>query len=185
MRLKQPPASRQAVAAFERGELALPQLDHEGHVFLAWSYLVELPLIEAVARFPRAIKGYAEAQGATDKYNATLTTAFLLLIYQRMRSDPEADWPRFVGANPDLLVWPGGPIGDLYSDAILSTSRARRELVPPDRSRRAPEDVGNGWVRPRRREPGAPVPPRTRSRTVPTSLKQSDRKPTPASTGSR
>lgn len=128
------PLPDDVVMAFERGELILPQLDHEAHVYLAWCYLTALPLLDAVARLPRGIRRFATEHGDPEKFNATLTMAYLLLIYERIQGQPQTAWSRFRSTNPDLFTWPDGPLHHLYSPATLGSAEARRELVPPDRS---------------------------------------------------
>lgn len=130
------PRPDDVVTAFERGEMILPQLDHEGHVYLAWRYLQTRSLLDAVARLPRAVRRFTEAQGAGDKYNATISVAYLLLTYERLQADPDAGWERFRRNNPDLLEWPGGALSNSYSVRVLRSVEARQELVPPDRERR-------------------------------------------------
>lgn len=130
------PQPRRVVAAFEQGEMILPTLDHEGHVYLAWCYLKTLPLLDAVACLPRSIRRFATGQGAADKYNATLTIAYLLLIQERIQAEPELGWQQFRRANPELLAWPDGIIAELYTPEVLHSAAARRELLPPDLSRR-------------------------------------------------
>ena len=123
----------QVVAAFERGELVLPSGNHENHVYLAWCYLRTRSLVDAFARLPRSLRRFAEADGSGDKYNATLTIAYVLTIYERMRQDAGADWESFRTANSDLFRWPEGPIYDLYTPEVLNSEAAKQDLIPPDR----------------------------------------------------
>lgn len=131
--MSEPPRPSDVVTAFERGELILPALDHQGHVYLAWCYLHTLPLLVAVAWLPRAIRRFASDRGASDKYNATLTLGYLLLIHERIQAEPDLDWEQFQRTNADLFSWPDGPLNELYTPEALHGPEAKRELVPPDR----------------------------------------------------
>ena len=51
------------VTAFESTELAAEQFAHEAHVRVAWSYLRELPTLEALSRFSMALRKFATAKG--------------------------------------------------------------------------------------------------------------------------
>ncbi len=127
------PASKDTVEAFERGEVILPNLDHEAHIYVAWAYLQVMPLVETMARFPAAVRRIAIADGDAEKYNETITVAYLLLLSERIGAASDHDWARFRSENSDLFVWPGGVLGELYSTETLHSSEAKDRFVAPDR----------------------------------------------------
>lgn len=109
---------------------------HADHVRMAFAYVSEFPLLEAIARFSAALKRFALAQGKPNLYHETITWAYLFLIAERSASagQPEA-WEKFAHRNPDLLVWKGGIIESYYSKTTLESDLARRRFVLPDRLR--------------------------------------------------
>lgn len=127
----------QLVAAFESTELPADHFTHVNHVRVAWWYLRHSPLPHALARFVAALQGFARAKGAHGKYHETITVAYMLVIAERIDGARELSWPEFAAANPDLLARTPSILGSYYSDALLSSDRARRSFVMPDR---APHD---------------------------------------------
>jgi hypothetical protein len=119
--------------ALEQQTLPPADFDHAAHVRAAWECLrCESSLGLALARFSRALAGYAAAQGAAGKYHETLTVAFVLLIHERMRGRGSAPWDEFAEANPDLLVWPSPVLARWYTRETLGSETARRSFVLPD-----------------------------------------------------
>jgi hypothetical protein len=106
---------------------------HEQHVRVAWMFVRRYGMPSALAEFTAAIRRFAETNGARDLYHETITWAFLLIIAERIDSDPAGSWPGFAAANPDLLVWKPSILGRYYSSDLLASARARRVFVMPDR----------------------------------------------------
>jgi hypothetical protein len=117
---------RELLAAFE--DTTLAHLSHRDHVRLGWLYLAD-PLAVAAPRFITALRRYAEAKGAGEKYHETITWAFLLLIADRRSAGETFD--EFAAAHPELFV--ASPLARWYTDETLASSRARRSFVFPDR----------------------------------------------------
>jgi len=120
------------VAALESCTLPSEEFDHRAHVRLAWLYLSEHPLLEALSRFISSLKRYAGSLGASGKYHETITYAFIFLIHQRMAEGPEAaTFDEFAEANADLL----GPILEkYYAPETLASALARTVFVLPTKS---------------------------------------------------
>jgi hypothetical protein len=120
---------RAFVAQFEACTLPPREFDHRNHVRLAWLYLNEAPLLEALARFRTSLQRYAGSLGASAKYHETITFAFLFLIHERMQCDARATFDAFAAAHPDLFE----PILLRYYRAeTLASDLARRSFVLPD-----------------------------------------------------
>jgi hypothetical protein len=117
---------------FEAGTVPPGGFHHEQHVQAAWGYLRRYPLAEALARFTTALQRFAAAQGAPERYHATITTAYLLLIAERCARSPNDDWPMFATANADLLVWKPSLLDRYYRPGTLASDAARRQFVAPD-----------------------------------------------------
>jgi hypothetical protein len=123
------------VRSFEAGEVPEGGFRHAQHVRVAWYYLTRSPLPAALERFCTALKRFAVAQGKPDLYHETVTTAYVLLISERIDRTAPADWDSFAAANPDLLRWKPSILERYYTTETLSSNRAKRTFVMPDRLR--------------------------------------------------
>ena len=122
------------IRLFEAGEVPPGGFHHRDHVRVAWWYLRESPLPEALARFVAGLRRFADAQGKPDLYHATITTAYVLLIAERLDDgDRELDWDDFARRNPDLLTWRPSILARYYREETLASARAKRIFVMPDR----------------------------------------------------
>jgi hypothetical protein len=121
---------REFIDALESCALPGGAFDHRAHVRLAWLYLREQPLLDALARFIASLKRYAGSLGASGKYHETVTYAFMFLIHERMARTPATSFEEFALANEDLL----GPILErYYTPETLASQLARTTFVMPDR----------------------------------------------------
>jgi hypothetical protein len=114
---------------FESGEIEVSTFGHREHLQTAWEMLRTYPFIEAVARFARQLQGLATAAGAPEKFNLTVTVAFMSLIAEAMEATPDLDFDRFCEAHPDLRQ---NPLKHWYSDQRLGNDLARRIFLMPD-----------------------------------------------------
>ena len=122
---------RAFVAALESCTLPSEAFDHRAHVRLAWLYLSEEPLLEALSRFVASLKRYAGSLGASGKYHETITYAFIFLIHERMAEHRAATFDEFAAANPDLF----GPILEKYYEPeTLASPLAKSVFVLPTKS---------------------------------------------------
>jgi hypothetical protein len=118
---------RDLVRGFEAA--TLDDLPHEAHVRLAWRYLMDEPLLTAIARFRDGLRRYAAAKGRPERYHETITIALLLLIAERRRDDDS--WQDFAARNPELLRWPSPLLRRWYPPELLESPRAREVFVVP------------------------------------------------------
>ncbi|MGZ4778868.1 MAG: hypothetical protein ACXVIJ_01715 [Thermoanaerobaculia bacterium] len=118
------------VAAFEDCSLAEECFHHRDHIRLAWIYLREMPLLDALARYSAALRRYAASRGKPDRYHQTITFAFLLLIQERRR--PGDTWRDFEAANDDLFAWNPSILSTYYRPETLASVEARQSFVLPD-----------------------------------------------------
>ncbi|WP_417515938.1 hypothetical protein [Minwuia sp.] len=117
---------------FEARRMHNCDFGHARHVAVAWAMLQRYDFVEAVARYGQGIRALATAAGAPEKFNATITVAFLSLIAERIAAAPHTDFQRFTDANPDLMTKQA--VTDLYSDARLNSAAARKSFLLPDRA---------------------------------------------------
>jgi hypothetical protein len=125
--------NRAIVADFESGR-APGDFRHADHVRVAFAYLAELPLAEAIARFSSALQHFAAAQGKPGRYHETMTWAYMLLIHERRSRDASGEsWEAFAARNPDLLEPNRALLERYYSRSVLDSDLARKCFVLPDR----------------------------------------------------
>ena len=121
---------RQLREAFDACSLDPETFHHEQHVAVAWTYLQDFPLAQALERFSSALLRFATSAGAPQKYHETITWAFLIVLNERMQQMPDASWEQFAAANPDLMQWPAS-LDRYYSAGVLASDLAKRTFVLP------------------------------------------------------
>ena len=121
------------VADFESCTLPNTEFHHADHVRLAWIYLRELPLIDALERFRSGLRRFAAHNGHPGLYHETITWAYLLLIHERMGKSEAADFASFRRLHPDLFAWKPSLLEAYYRPETLRSDLARRLFVLPDR----------------------------------------------------
>jgi hypothetical protein len=122
------------VQQFEAGEVPPGGFHHRDHVRVAWWYLRHHSLPEALARFCRNLRQFASAQGKPELFHETITTAYFLLINERLDADGGAlTWEEFANRNSDLMAWRPSILTRYYRDDTLASPRAKRTFVMPDR----------------------------------------------------
>jgi hypothetical protein len=118
----------------ERFETTLPEeFHHADHVRLAYAYLSEFPLLQAIERFTTALRDYAKGRGKSDLYHETISLAYLFLIHDRMVRTRETAWDRFAADNPDLFARNHEILARYYRDATLQSDLSRSVFLFPDR----------------------------------------------------
>lgn len=123
------------VARFEALAIAPAQVRHREHVRLAYAMLRGADFGEAAVRFRRALRRFAGAVGAADKYHETLTWAYLALVAQRMAEDPTVTSSHeLIARHPDLVDHHRGVVARYYDVAAITASPlARAVFVLPER----------------------------------------------------
>jgi hypothetical protein len=120
--------------SFEDCTLPGSEFTHPNHVRVAWMYLRRHRFPDALARFTESLKRFASAAGAPEKYHATITVAYMLIIAERLDETPAAAWSEFASAHADLLARQPSVLERYYSAEALNSERAKREFVMPDRA---------------------------------------------------
>jgi len=123
------------VARFEALAIAPEAFGHREHVRLAYAMLRGADFGEAAVRFRRALRRFAGAAGAADKYHETLTWAYLALVAQRMAEDPAATTSyELLARHPELADHRRGAVARYYDVAAITASPlARVVFVLPER----------------------------------------------------
>lgn len=104
---------------------------HAQHIIAAREALRTHEFFDAVRVVADGLRALARRHGVPDKYNATLTFAFMSLIAERTAAQPGLDDMAFIGANPDLCN--RSVFAALYSEARLASPVARKVALLPDR----------------------------------------------------
>jgi len=121
------------VQAFERGSIDPQNFHHREHLYVAWCYLRSLPLEDALARYVHHLRRLVAAHGASHKFHATMTWAYVLLLDDAMARDPSETFDGLLSKHPTLLDHRGGALDALYDRAELDTDESRRRFVLPRR----------------------------------------------------
>jgi hypothetical protein len=118
--------------AFENGAVTPAEFGHHAHMRVAWVYLREQPTMGAALEHMRAaIKRFAAAAGASQKYHETITVLWMLLLAEARNGETDTrelgevlrDHPRL--ADKDLPL-------TYYSRERLFGDVARATWVSPD-----------------------------------------------------
>src|SRR5437870_3020069 len=122
------------IERFENCTLSGAEFHHRDHVRVVWLYLRSNSVLETLARFSAGLKRFATANGKPNLYHETITWAYVFLIHERMqRNEGKRGWQDFVERNADLFDWKDNILKAYYRDETLSSERARRTFVFPDR----------------------------------------------------
>lgn len=124
--------NQRLIEQFENDSLP-GEFHHADHVRLAFAYLSVCPPLEALDRFSRALRRFAEARGKSGLYHETITHAYFFLIRERMARTPGLGWNEFARENSDLLEWKNGILSHYYHEATLKSDLARSVFLLPDK----------------------------------------------------
>ena len=122
----------QLTDAFEVFDIPPGKFSHADHVGVAYQMLRRYDFLEASMRYAKSINTIATAAGAPDKFNVTVTLAFLSLIAERMQTSAHDDYDEFVAKNPDLFS--SNLLDKWYDHDQLGTELARTIFVMPSRN---------------------------------------------------
>lgn len=123
-------ASSTLLHEFEALEISAPDFHHENHIRVAFEMLETYDFVDACGRYARTIQAMAQKVGVPEKYNATITFAFMSLVAERKAEFSQAGADAFVVSNPDLLD--KSLLGNWYSEERLTSAAAREQFLLPD-----------------------------------------------------
>jgi|SRR5262245_371894 len=121
------------LARFVDTTLPAEAFPHREHIRVARLYLLREPLPLALARFIEDLKRFATSKGAANKYHATITCAFMVLINERMdrfERGREESFEAFAERNADLFE--KSCLLRYYSKETLASPLAKKTFVMPD-----------------------------------------------------
>ncbi len=121
------------IESLESATLDAEAFNHEAHIYVGWLYLEHYPLTEAIEKFTSALRRLTLKLGVPGKYHETISWFYLLLIEERRSASTQHDWFAFRRENNDLFCRDENIIERYYSKVLISSDRARRSFVLPDR----------------------------------------------------
>lgn len=104
---------------------------HREHVRMGFELLRQSSFPRALLTYSEAISRLAIKVNAPQKFNQTITTAFLSLIAEAMSTPGARSFEDLVGHHPELLE--KGLLERLYSPDRLTSALARQTFLLPDR----------------------------------------------------
>jgi hypothetical protein len=129
------PSGLDLVKQFQRCRLEGDHFQHAQHIEVAWHYLREWPLLEAIERFDRDLQRFATHHGDATKYHRTITWAFLFLIHERAERLSEVhEFQEFRDSAADLFEKWKAVLSSYYQPESLADPVARMTFVLPDQA---------------------------------------------------
>lgn len=120
------------LSRFEALEIDAEEFGHLEHVQAGFEMLHKYGFVEACARYASTINTMATNAGAPDKFNVTITFAFLSLIAERInRNNDHQNFGGFLAENPDLES--ANVLDHWYSEDYLKSDFARKHFALPDK----------------------------------------------------
>ena len=118
---------------FEAGEIKAGEFGHREHVQVAFEMLNKYPYLEACTRYANTIDALATRAGVPQKFNVTITFAFLSLIAERIHETRGwSSFDEFLERNDDLLSMEA--LRKWYSDEELQSEFARTHFLLPSKA---------------------------------------------------
>ena len=115
--------------AFENQQINPAEFRHADHVAVAYAMLRKYEFIEATAKYANTIRAIATQAGVPEKFNTTITLAFMSLIAERMETTEHTDYGDFIRQNQDLLA--KEILAQWYSPERLQSDLARQIFLLP------------------------------------------------------
>ena len=120
------------IAEFEALDFDVEAFDHIAHVYVAWQYVRDFDLLEAISRYRDTLRRLTDQLGVPDKYHETLTWFYLIKIAEQATGTARTDWAVFRRRNPSLLQRSPGLVEAYYSADRLASNEARAQFMLPE-----------------------------------------------------
>ena len=117
---------------FEELAVDPAEFGHRQHLQVAFEMLHKYAYVDACAKYANTINTLATNAGAPEKFNVTITFAFLSLIAERIYSDNASSFKEFLAKNEDLLS--KGVLNQWYSSQQLESDFARTHFLLPGKA---------------------------------------------------
>lgn len=113
----------------QRGEVDPGGFRHVDHIGVAYEALACHGFFKALQIYADGLMALVEKAGVPEKFNATVTFAYMSAIAERMHRHPSVSAADFIAANPELL---SGDVLSRYSPVRLQSNVARQVPLLPD-----------------------------------------------------
>jgi hypothetical protein len=124
-------------SSFETHDIDNTRFKHAEHVQVAFELLGKYDFIDAAATYAKGVRSIAAKAGAPQKFNLTITYAFMSLIAERKDGSSPSAFPEFAKQNPDLMS--KDVLAKWYSSDRLRSDAARSIFLMPEPTK--PETV--------------------------------------------
>lgn len=121
----------EVLRALVAGTLDPGSFRHRDHVAAGLAALKSGEFFSAAEVFARGLRHLTATAGVPQKYNATMTLAFMSLIAEAHVADPALDADGLIARHPALTDM--AALGMRYSEGRLRGDVARRVALLPDR----------------------------------------------------
>jgi hypothetical protein len=116
--------------ALGAGLIDAADFGHDAHLRVAFEAVNAHEFFDALARVAHGLRALAESAGVPEKFNATVTLAFVSLVAERARTGGYTDFDAFLSANADLRG--NAILNGYFSAPRLATALAREVALMPD-----------------------------------------------------
>lgn len=120
------------IREFESLRFDPASFDHEAHVCVAWRYLQDFELLDAIARYRSTLKRLTSKLGIPEKYHETITWFYMIAVAEGAVGEARNDWPAFKAENPELFERNPSAIRRHYTNERLNSDNARELFLLPD-----------------------------------------------------
>lgn len=120
------------LAQFEAFEVNPAEFGHREHVQVAYEMLHKYEFLDASAKYAQVINTMATKAGVPEKFNVTITLAFLSLIAERIHTTEQSSFEEFLAKNEDLIS--KEILSKWYSTEQLNSDFARTHFMLPSRA---------------------------------------------------
>jgi len=114
---------------FQRDEIDPAGFRHTDHIGVAYEALMRHGFFKALQIYADGLMALVEKAGVPEKFNATVTFAYMSAISEQMHRQASVNAAEFITANPELL---SDDVLGRYSKARLESDLAKQVALLPD-----------------------------------------------------
>jgi hypothetical protein len=114
---------------FESHKIDPSTFRHIDHIRVAYEMLHKHGYLTTSTKYSEAIESMATEAGVPEKFNLTITLAFLSLIAERIHSTEHSSFDEFIARNEDLMS--RSVLEKMYSPERLQSDLARKMFLLP------------------------------------------------------
>jgi len=123
----------QFTTQFAQGTLPGAWFTHTAHLRLAWVYINQYGMNQAMQKVGVEIRSFATQHGDPEKYHHTLTLASVQVIYHFMKKDvTNTSFQQLIDRFPVLTTSFKSLIMSHYSPEVIFNDQAKSHYVPPN-----------------------------------------------------